>query len=214
MTQIVDIFLHLDQHLGELSQSLGPWMYIVLFAIIFCETGLVITPFLPGDSLLFAVGALCALESSGLNLGLMMGLLVIAAILGDAANYGIGRYLGPAVFTSERSFLLNKNHLLHTQRFYEKHGGKTIVLARFIPIVRTFAPFVAGIGRMSYRRFGVFNVAGALAWVIGFLSLGYAFGNMPIVKKQFHYVILAIIILSVLPAVIEFIRARRSPNAA
>jgi len=143
-----------------------------------------------------------------------MGLLVIAAILGDAANYGIGRYLGPAVFTSERSFLLNKNHLLHTQRFYEKHGGKTIVLARFIPIVRTFAPFVAGIGRMSYRRFGVFNVAGALAWVIGFLSLGYAFGNMPIVKKQFHYVILAIIILSVLPAVIEFIRARRSPNAA
>jgi membrane-associated protein len=214
VTQIVDIFLHLDQHLGELSQSLGPWMYIVLFAIIFCETGLVITPFLPGDSLLFAVGALCALESSGLNLGLMMGLLVIAAILGDAANYGIGRYLGPAVFTSERSFLLNKNHLLHTQRFYEKHGGKTIVLARFIPIVRTFAPFVAGIGRMSYRRFGVFNVAGALAWVIGFLSLGYAFGNMPIVKKQFHYVILAIIILSVLPAVIEFIRARRSPNAA
>ncbi|OQX70388.1 MAG: hypothetical protein B6A08_00740 [Sorangiineae bacterium NIC37A_2] len=214
MTQIVDIFLHLDQHLGELSQSLGPWMYIVLFAIIFCETGLVITPFLPGDSLLFAVGALCALESSGLNLGLMMGLLVIAAILGDAANYGIGRYLGPAVFTSERSFLLNKNHLLHTQRFYEKHGGKTIVLARFIPIVRTFAPFVAGIGRMSYRRFGVFNVAGALAWVIGFLSLGYAFGNMPIVKKQFHYVILAIIILSVLPAVIEFIRARRSPHAA
>jgi len=214
VTQIVDIFLHLDQHLGELSQSLGPWMYIVLFAIIFCETGLVITPFLPGDSLLFAVGALCALESSGLNLGLMMGLLVIAAILGDAANYGIGRYLGPAVFTSERSFLLNKNHLLHTQRFYEKHGGKTIVLARFIPIVRTFAPFVAGIGRMSYRRFGVFNVAGALAWVIGFLSLGYAFGNMPIVKKQFHYVILAIIILSVLPAVIEFIRARRSPHAA
>ncbi len=214
MTQIVDIFLHLDQHLGELSQSLGPWMYVVLFAIIFCETGLVITPFLPGDSLLFAVGALCALESSGLNLGLMMVLLIIAAILGDAANYGIGRYLGPAVFTSERSFLLNKNHLLHTQRFYEKHGGKTIVLARFIPIVRTFAPFVAGIGRMSYSRFGLFNVAGALAWVIGFLSLGFAFGNMPIVKKQFHYVILAIIILSVLPAVIEFIRAKRNPDVA
>lgn len=214
MTQIVDIFLHLDQHLGDLSQSLGPWMYVVLFAIIFCETGLVITPFLPGDSLLFAVGALCALESSGLNLGLMMVLLIIAAILGDAANYGIGRYLGPAVFSSERSFLLNKKHLLHTQRFYEKHGGKTIVLARFIPIVRTFAPFVAGIGRMSYRRFALFNVAGALVWVIGFLALGFAFGNMPIVKKQFHYVILGIIVLSVLPAVIEFIRAKRSPDVA
>lgn len=214
MTQIVDLFLHLDQHLGALSQSLGPWTYVVLFAIIFCETGLVITPFLPGDSLLFAVGALCAVESSGLNLALMMALLVVAAILGDAVNYGVGRYLGPAVFASESSFLLNKKHLLHTQHFYEKHGGKTILLARFIPIVRTFAPFVAGIGQMSYRRFGLFNVSGALAWVIGFLGLGYAFGNMPIVKKQFHYVILGIIVLSVLPAVIEFIRARRSPPTA
>lgn len=214
MTQIVDLFLHLDQHLGALSQSLGPWTYVVLFAIIFCETGLIITPFLPGDSLLFAVGALCALESSGLNLPVMMVLLVIAAILGDAVNYGVGRYLGPAVFASESSFFLNKKHLLHTQRFYEKHGGKTILLARFVPIVRTFAPFVAGIGQMSYRRFALFNVSGGIIWVVGFLGLGFAFGNMPIVKKQFHYVILGIIILSVLPAVIEFIRARRTPEGA
>lgn len=213
MTEIIDIFLHLDAHLGSMAQSLGPWMYVLLFLVIFCETGLVVTPFLPGDSLLFAVGALCALESSGLHLGLMMALLIVAAIVGDAVNYSVGRYLGPAVFRSESSFLLNKKHLVHTQRFYEKHGGKTIVLARFIPIIRTFAPFVAGIGHMSYRRFAMFNVTGALAWVIGFLGLGYAFGNMPFVKKQFHYVILGIIILSVIPPVIEFIRARREAKA-
>ena len=213
MNQFLDIFLHLDVHLASLTASLGPWMYVVLFLIIFCETGLVVTPFLPGDSLLFAVGALCALDSSGLSLGVMMVLLIVAAILGDAVNYAIGMRFGPAVFKSESSRLLNRKHLLHTQRFYERHGGKTIILARFIPIVRTFAPFVAGIGKMSYARFAMFNVTGALAWVIGFLGLGYAFGNMPVVKKQFHYVILGIIVVSVLPAVIEFLRARREARS-
>jgi len=187
-------------------------MYVLLFAILFCETGLIVLPLLPGDSLLFAAGALCALPDSGLSLPLMMVLLVVAAIVGDAVNYSVGRYLGPAVFRSESSFLLNKKHLLHTQRFYEKYGGKTIVLARFIPIVRTFAPFVAGVGQMSYRRFALFNVTGGVAWVVGFLGLGYAFGNMPIVKKQFHYVIVAIIVVSVAPAVFEFFRARRASS--
>jgi len=185
-------------------------MYVLLFAILFCETGLIVLPLLPGDSLLFAAGALCALPDSGLSLPLMMVLLVVAAIVGDAVNYSVGRYLGPAVFRSESSFLLNKKHLIHTQRFYEKYGGKTIVLARFIPIVRTFAPFVAGVGQMSYRRFALFNVTGGVAWVVGFLGLGYAFGNMPIVKKQFHYVIVAIIVVSVAPAVFEFFRARKA----
>jgi membrane-associated protein len=207
--ELLDIFLHLDRHLGELSASLGPWMYAVIGLIIFCETGLVVLPFLPGDSLLFAVGALCAVPASGLNLGLMMVLLCLAAIVGDAVNYSVGRFLGPQVFASDSSTLLNKQHLRHTQRFYEKHGGKTIILARFIPIVRTFAPFVAGVGAMSYRRFALFNIVGGVVWVVGFLALGYGFGNMPIVKKQFHYVILGIIIVSVAPAVIEFLRARR-----
>lgn len=210
MQQLLDIFLHLDAHLGALSASLGPWMYVLLFLIIFCETGLVVMPFLPGDSLLFAVGALCAVDGSGLSLPVMMVILLVAAVTGDALNYAIGKRLGPAVFKSESSRLLNKQHLLHTQRFYDKHGGKTIILARFIPIVRTFAPFVAGIGRMSYSRFALFNVTGAVAWVVGFLGLGFAFGNMPVVKKQFHYVIVGIIVVSVMPAVIEFMRARRA----
>ncbi len=214
MNQLLDIFLHLDTHLGAMAASLGPWMYVILFLIVFCETGLVVTPFLPGDSLLFAVGALCAIDGSGLSLSVMMVLLIVAAITGDALNYAIGKRFGSAVFKSETSRLLNKQHLMHTQRFYEKHGGKTIILARFIPIVRTFAPFVAGIGKMSYSRFAMFNVTGALAWVIGFLGLGYAFGNMPVVKKQFHYVIVGIIVVSVMPAAIEFMRARREARAA
>lgn len=213
MKALLDIFLHLDQHLGELSASLGGWMYAVLALIIFCETGLVVLPFLPGDSLLFAVGALCAVPASGLNLGIMMVLLCVAAVVGDAVNYAVGRYLGPQVFASDASKILNKKHLLHTARFYEKHGGKTIILARFIPIVRTFAPFVAGVGKMSYQRFALFNVVGGIAWVVGFLGLGFAFGNMPIVKKQFHYVILGIIVVSIAPAVIEFLRARGKSDA-
>jgi membrane-associated protein len=205
---LLDIFLHLDRHLGELSASLGPWTYGAIGLIIFCETGLIVLPFLPGDSLLFAVGALCAVPASGLSLGLMMALLCVCAIVGDALNYAVGRYLGPQVFASESSKLLNRKHLLHTQRFYDKHGGKTIILARFIPIVRTFAPFIAGVGAMSYRRFALFNVVGGVAWVVGFLGLGYGFGNMPIIKKQFHYVVLGIIVVSIAPAVIEFLRAR------
>jgi membrane-associated protein len=204
-----DVITHLDQHLGAWAASMGPWLYLVLFLIIFCETGLVVTPFLPGDSLLFAVGALTALEGSPLQIWVVMPLLIIAAILGDAVNYAIGRRIGPRVFVREDSRLLNRKHLLRTQAFYEKYGGKTIIIARFVPIVRTFAPFVAGVGQMLYRRFFVFNVVGAVAWVVLFIPAGYWFGNLPFVKKQFHYVILAIIVLSVLPAVFEFWRERR-----
>jgi membrane-associated protein len=208
-----DVMTHLDQHLRAWSEMMGGWLYVVLFVVVFCETGLVVTPFLPGDSLLFAVGALCALDGSPLSIGLMMPMLIIAAILGDAVNYSIGRRIGPRVFTSERSIFLNKKHLAYTQGFYEKYGGKTIIIARFIPIVRTFAPFVAGIGAMRYRRFFLFNVVGAVGWVVLFVPLGYWFGNLPFVQKQFHYVILGIIVLSVLPAVYEFWRERRSAAA-
>lgn len=214
MQQLIDIFLHLDQHLSALSASLGPWMYVLLILIIFAETGLVVMPFLPGDSLLFAVGALCAIEGSGLNVWLMGVLLTVAAILGDATNYAIGKHFGPAVFKRDDSLFFNKNHLVHTQRFYERHGGKTIVLARFMPIVRTFAPFVAGIGNMSYPRFAMYNVVGGILWVASFLALGHAFGNLEIVKKQFHYVIFGIIFISIAPGIIEFVRARRRKAVA
>jgi len=212
-----DVITHLDVHLAQWAQSMGGWLYVVLFVIIFCETGLVVTPFLPGDSLLFAVGALCALDGSPLGVATIIPLLIVAAVLGDAVNYAVGRKLGPRVFRSEKSLLLNKKHLVRTQVFYERYGGKTIIIARFIPIIRTFAPFVAGIGHMRYPRFFNFNVVGAVAWVGIFVPLGYWFGNMPFVKKQFHYVILAIIVLSVLPAVIEVLRewrARRMQTTA
>src|SRR4051812_17882836 len=186
---------------------MGPWLYALLFAIIFCETGLVVTPFLPGDSLLFATGALCALPG-GISIAAIAPLLLIAAVLGDATNYSIGRTVGPKVFTSQTSKLLNHQHLLRTQAFYDRYGGKTIIIARFIPIVRTFAPFVAGIGKMQYRRFFSFNVVGAVAWVGLLLPLGYAFANLPFVKKNFHIVIFAIIGISILPAVIEYLRER------
>jgi membrane-associated protein len=212
LKHFIDIFLHLDKHLNEWAAQLGGGLYGLLFLIVFCETGLVVTPFLPGDSLLFAVGALSATDGSPIQLPLVMLLLFVAAVIGDAVNYSIGRRLGPAAFKSESSWLLNKKHLLRTQAFYEKHGGKTIILARFMPIIRTFAPFVAGVGQMQYRRFFVFNVVGAAAWVGSFSLLGYFFGNMPAVKKNFTYVIFAIIVLSVLPGVIEFIRARRNPQ--
>jgi membrane-associated protein len=200
------IISHLDTQLVSWSQSMGPWLYVLLFLIIFCETGLVVTPFLPGDSLLFAVGALCAMGGSSIFVAIP--LLLIAAVLGDAANYFIGATVGPRVFTSETSKLLNRAHLLRTQAFYDKYGGKTIIIARFIPIIRTFAPFVAGIGKMQYRRFFSFNVVGALAWVVLFVPAGYLFGNLEVVKKSFHLVIFAIIGLSILPAVIEFARER------
>jgi membrane-associated protein len=212
----LDVILHLDQHLREWTHLFGGWLYLILFLIVFCETGLVVTPFLPGDSLLFAVGAVCAIDGSPLNVYVMMAVLIVAAVVGDAVNYAIGYRIGPKVFRSERSVFLNRKHLLRTQRFYERHGGKTIIIARFVPIIRTFAPFVAGIGKMGYRRFAAFNVIGAVSWVVSFLLLGYWFGNLEIVKKQFHYVLFGIIILSILPGVIEFIRERRrgDPDAA
>ena len=211
---VLDLFLHLDQHLNEWAGVLGPWLYLVLFLIVFCETGLVVTPFLPGDSLLFAIGALASIEGSPLSLPLIATLLIVAAISGDAVNYAIGNYLGPMVFTSERARLLNRRHLERTHEFYERHGGKTIFLARFVPIVRTFAPFVAGIGKMSYRYFAAYNVTGAFAWVLSFLLAGYWFGQIPTIKRNFHIVILAIIVISILPMVFEYLRARRAPAAA
>lgn len=211
----IDVILHLDKHLVEWSQTAGIWLNLILFLIIFCETGLVVAPFLPGDSLLFAVGALAALDGTPVKLAVILPLLIVAAILGDATNYSIGRKLGPAVFKREDSRLLNKKHLLKAQEFYERYGGKTIVIARFAPIIRTFAPFVAGIGKMEYRRFAMFNVAGGIAWVASFLIAGYQFGNMEVVKRNFHIVIFAIIGISLLPTVIEVIRARNSaPSSA
>lgn len=212
IAQLLDYFLHLDVHLNELAGALGPWLYGLLFLIVFCETGLVVTPFLPGDSLLFAVGALAATPGSPLNLPLICVLLVVAAVLGDAANYAIGARVGPRVFYREDSRWLNKQHLVRAQSFYERYGGKTIVIARFVPILRTFAPFVAGIGRMSYRRFAAFNVFGGLAWVLLFLLAGYFFGNLPAVQEHFHYVILAIIVISLVPIAVEWLRARREPQ--
>jgi membrane-associated protein len=214
LSQLIDLFLHLDVHLLAAVGTLGPWFYVLLFAIVFCETGLVVTPFLPGDSLLFAVGALAAAEGSQLSLPLLTVLLLVAAILGDAVNYAIGFRVGPRIFYREDSWWLNKRHLLEAQKFYVKYGGKTIFLARFLPIVRTFAPFVAGIGRMSYRRFAIFNVVGAFVWVLSFLLAGYFFGNLPGIKRNFHYVIVAIIVISLIPIAVEMVRgwleARRS----
>lgn len=204
----VDLFLHLDQHLNVWAETLGPWLYLVLFVIVFCETGLVVTPFLPGDSLLFATGALASIEGSPLHLPYLLVLLVIAAVIGDAANYAFGTYVGPAVFNSARSRVFNKRHLERTAQFYERHGGKTIFLARFVPIVRTFAPFVAGIGRMRYRDFAVFNVSGAITWVASFLLGGYWFGQIPTVKRNFHIVIVGIVVISVMPMVTEYLRGR------
>ena len=212
--QFVDVFLHLDQHLNQWAADLGPWTYVLLFAIVFCETGLVITPFLPGDSLLFAVGALAATEGSAIEVLPVTLLLIAAAVLGDAVNYWIGRRIGPKVFAKDDSIFLNKRHLVRTQEFYDRHGGKTIILARFVPIIRTFAPFVAGIGRMQYPRFLAFNVVGGIAWVVLFTLGGFWFGNLPSVERNFHYVILAIIGISLLPIAFEFWRARRAAAGA
>jgi len=207
---LVDILLHLDQHLNIWASVLGPWLYVVLFLIVFCETGLVITPYLPGDSLLFAVGAISARQGSVIHWMPMAACLSVAAILGDTINYAIGHWLGPKIFSRENSLLLSKKHLMRTHQFYEKHGGKTVVLARFIPVIRTFAPFVAGVGGMNYSRFLLFNVVGGLVWTLLFLGTGYRFANLPVVKEHFHYVILAIIIISIIPAVVEYVKARYS----
>ncbi len=206
---VIDIFLHLDTHLGAVIGRYGGWTYGFLFAIIFAETGLVVTPFLPGDSLLFAVGTFAALQPPPLDYLTVMLLLFAAAVLGDAVNYGVGHQIGPKVFREQGRFL-NRDHLRRTEEFYERHGGKTIIIARFIPIIRTFAPFVAGVGRMGYGRFFAYNVLGGFLWVSLFVSAGYFFGNIPVVRKNFTLVIMAIIVISVLPGVFEFIRHRRA----
>lgn len=203
---LIDLFLHLDQHLAEVLRDYGTWTYLILFGIIFCETGLVVTPFLPGDSLLFAAGSFAAIGS--LDPHVLFVLLSAAGILGDTVNYWIGAYIGPRAFSGEVRFL-KKEYLDRTHRFYEKYGGKTIIIARFVPIVRTFAPFVAGIGAMTYGRFIVYNIVGGVAWVGMFVYGGYFFGNIEFVKRHFSLVILAIIIISVMPMVVEFTRARR-----
>ena len=208
---LLDIFLHLDKHLADVLRDYGTWTYLILFAIVFCETGLVVTPFLPGDSLLFAAGAAASLGS--LDVVWLFLLLAVAAILGDTVNYWVGAYIGPRAFSGNIRFL-KKEHLERTHRFYEKWGGFTIILARFVPIVRTFAPFVAGIGAMNYPKFLLYNVVGGVAWVAGFLFLGYFFGQIPIVQKNFSLVIIAIVLISVLPIAIEFLRARREKSQA
>jgi membrane-associated protein len=203
---VIDLFLHLDRHLGEIIRAYGTWTYLILGLVVFLETGVVATPFLPGDSLLFAAGAFAALGA--LDVTIVCVVLSAAAILGDTVNYWIGRKIGPRVFKENVRFL-KREHLMRTHAFYEKHGGKTIVLARFVPIIRTFAPFVAGIGSMSYRRFFAYNVFGGLLWVALFVLGGYFFGNLPGVKENFSLVILVIIIVSILPLVSEYVRHRR-----
>jgi membrane-associated protein len=206
ITHALDFFLHLDRHLHNIIQLYGLWTYIILFLIIFCETGLVVTPILPGDSLLFAAGAFAAIGS--LDVNWLFVLLSVAAIAGDTVNYAIGSFVGPKIFSKEDVRFLKKEHLARTHHFYEKYGAKTIILARFVPIIRTFAPFIAGIGSMRYWRFLSYNVVGGIAWIATFVVGGYYFGNLPIVSRNFTLIIMAIIIISVLPGVIEVVHQR------
>lgn len=207
---LLDFFLHLDKHLSDVVLQYGFLSYAILFGVVFAETGLVILPFLPGDSLLFASGALSALGT--LQFGLIYVLFVVAAILGDTVNYAIGRYFGKAIVDNPKIPFINQEHIDKTEQFYKKHGGKTIILARFVPIVRTFAPFVAGVGSMHYRTFILYNIIGGIAWVSIFTCAGYFFGNMEIVQKNFHYVIVAIIVLSVLPMIYEYVQHKLHPD--
>ena len=204
--QFIEILLHLDQHLTWVIQNYGAWVYGILFLIIFCETGLVVTPFLPGDSLLFVAGTLAA--AGGMEVQTLFLLLWLAAFLGDNTNYWIGRFFGPKLFSSDKSRLLNRKHLDKTEAFYAKHGGKTIIFARFFPIIRTFAPFVAGLGRMRYRRYLAFSLVGGLSWIAFFVLGGYFFGNIPAVKQNLTLVMLGIVALSVMPGVVEYLRRR------
>jgi len=206
--KLIDIFIHLDKYLSQVTSDYGGWTYLILFLIIFCETGLVVMPFLPGDSLVFAAGALAALGA--LDIKWLMVLLSLAAGAGDTVNYWIGFKVGPKVFHRDDVKLLNKRHLMEAHAFYEKYGGVTIILARFMPIIRTFAPFVAGIGTMSYWRFMSYNVIGGLAWINLFGWMGYYFGNMPYVKKNFSLVIIAIVVISVLPPFVEYLKSKRN----
>jgi membrane-associated protein len=212
VTYFIDLFLHLDEHLSVVIQTYGTWTYLLLFFIIFMETGFVVTPFLPGDSLLFAAGTFGSPAlGSALNIWVLYVLLIVAAVAGDTANYWIGHFIGPRAFSGEVRFL-KKEYLERTEAFYQKHGGKTIVLARFIPIIRTFAPFVAGVGKMSYTHFVSYNIIGGIAWVTLFTWGGYFFGNLPFVKENFSFVVLAIILISVMPAIIEVMRSRMRPT--
>ena len=206
ISTIIDFILHIDQHLVHLSAQYGPWIYAILFVVIFCETGLVVTPFLPGDSLLFAAGGIAAI--GGMNIHVMVLLLLVAAILGDAANFMIGKYFGQKLFANPDSKIFRRSYLEKTHTFYEKHGGKTIIIARFVPIVRTFAPFVAGMGDMHYGTFIRYNIIGAVLWVLLFSYAGYFFANIPVVKNNLGLVMAAIIVISILPAVVEIIRAK------
>lgn len=211
LSLFVDIVLHLDDHLQALVAAHGAWIYLILFLIVFCETGLVVTPFLPGDSLLFVAGTVAA--AGGMDIHLLVALLIIAAILGDAVNYGVGHYIGPRVFSHSGSRWLNPRHLQRAHDFYEKHGGKTIIIARFVPIIRTYAPFVAGAASMTYPKFAVYNISGAILWVVSLGYAGYFFGNIPLIKDNLTLVIIGIIILSILPGVIEILRQRNAEKS-
>lgn len=213
LKEIVDVFLHLDKHLTEITTQYQGWTYAILFAIIFIETGFVVMPFLPGDSLLFAAGAIAALDNSPINVAVMMALLFIAAVSGDTLNYHIGKWIGPKAFSGKVP-LLKVEYLNQTQAFYNKHGGKTIIMARFVPIVRTFAPFVAGIGTMNYGKFISYNVIGGAVWIVLLTLAGYWFGNIEMVKKNFSVVVLAIIFISVLPIIIEAVKAQLGKKSA
>ncbi|MEA9389125.1 DedA family protein [Acerihabitans sp. TG2] len=209
---IIDFILHIDVHLAELVAQYGVWVYAILFLILFCETGLVVTPFLPGDSLLFVAGALAALPSNQLDVHTMALLMALAAVLGDAVNYTIGRLFGEKLFSNPDSKLFRRSYLDKTHQFYARHGGKTIILARFVPIVRTFAPFVAGMGHMSYRHFALFNITGGVLWVALFTYAGYWFGDLPVVQENLKLLIVGIIVLSILPGVIEIWRHKRAAS--
>ncbi|GBU08345.1 DedA family inner membrane protein [Bacteroidales bacterium] len=209
---LIDFILHIDVHLAELVAEYGMWVYVILFLIIFCETGLVVTPFLPGDSLLFVAGALAVQTTNQVDTHLLVGILIVAAILGDAVNYTIGNLFGKKLFSNPQSKIFRQSYLTKTHAFYEKHGGKTIILARFVPIVRTFAPFVAGMGKMHYRNFAIFNVTGAIIWVTLFVYLGHFFGGLDFVQKNLKLLIVAIIFLSILPGILEFARNKFKKN--
>lgn len=203
---LIDFVLHIDVHLAELIAMYGVWVYAILFVIIFCETGLVVTPFLPGDSLLFVAGALAAMPANQINIHFIVVILIVAAILGDASNYVIGRFFGEKLFSNPNSRIFKQSYLEKTHNFYKKHGGKTIILARFVPIIRTFAPFVAGMGHMNYRHFAMFNVVGGIVWVVLFSYAGYFFGGLDIVQKNLELLIVLIIFVSILPGVVEVLR--------
>lgn len=205
---LVDFIIHIDRHLTELALAYGPWLFLILFLIIFAETGLVVTPILPGDSMLFVTGAIAA--TGAFNVHLMAVTLIVAAILGDSTNYQIGKILGIKVFERENSRIFKREYLERTHAFYERHGGRTIIIARFAPIVRTFAPFIAGVGAMTYPRFFAYNVIGGVLWVASFTYAGYFFGNLPVIRQNLSLLIVAIVVISFLPGIIQFLRQRKA----